>query len=117
MNGFRCCESVAITMDIKDAVNMKENLRNKAREFITAYLSKHPCVDCGESDTVVLTFDHVRGVKSYNVGDMVATDRSLETIRDEIEKCEVRCFNCHAKRTHEQQRTNRWKRVNGNGGK
>ncbi len=41
------------------------NLRAKqrAKQFISEYLSQRPCVDCGESDTEVLTFDHVRGKK------------------------------------------------------
>jgi hypothetical protein len=94
----------------------KENARQKAREFIAAYLADHHCVDCGETDTIVLTFDHVRGKKRYNIADMVSHGLGIETIRAEIEKTEVRCFNCHAIRTHERQDSNRWKRVNANGG-
>jgi hypothetical protein len=94
----------------------KENARNKAREFIAAYFATHPCVDCGESDRIVLTFDHVRGEKSNDIANMVRGGASLETIRIEIEKCEVRCFNCHAVKTHERLKSNRWKRLNGNGG-
>ena len=91
----------------------KENARNKAREFIAAYFATHPCVDCEESDPIVLTFDHVRGEKSNNIANMVSAGQSLESIMAEIEKCEVRCFNCHAIRTHERLKSNRWKRVNG----
>ncbi|WP_413319571.1 hypothetical protein AA0Z99_03710 [Agrococcus sp. 1P02AA] len=53
------------------------------------------CVDCGRSDIRVLEFDHVRGVKVASVGSMVRRGRALVVIRAEIEKCEVRCRNCH----------------------
>ena len=89
------------------------NYRQRAKDFVAAYLSEHPCVDCGETDPTVLTFDHVRGKKSNDIASMVGVGRSLESIMAEIEKTEVRCFNCHAIRTHEQQQSNRWKRVNG----
>jgi hypothetical protein len=91
----------------------KQNARNKARELIAGYFATHPCVDCGESDPIVLTFDHVRGKKSNDIATMVGSGLSLATIRVEIEKCEVRCYNCHAIRTHERLKSNRWKTENG----
>lgn len=94
----------------------KENAINKAREFVAAYLETHPCVDCQENDSIILTFDHVRGEKRYNVADMVSNGLGLESIKSEIKKTEVVCFNCHAIRTHERSKSNRWKRVTGNGG-
>jgi hypothetical protein len=87
--------------------------RQRARDGVAAYLSVHPCVDCGETDPIVLTFDHVRGEKSNDIANMVSEGQSLESIMAEIEKTEVRCFNCHAVRTHERSKSNRWKRVNG----
>lgn len=30
-------------------------------QFLLVYFKAHPCVDCGEMDSLVLTFDHVRG--------------------------------------------------------
>ena len=63
--------------------------------LVFAYLLQHPCVDCGEPDPLVLEFDHVRGEKKLNVSDLLHRYATWETIRAEIEKCEVRCANCH----------------------
>lgn len=52
-------------------------------------------MDCGEDNPVVLDFDHVRGVKKRNVGELARRAYSLETLITEIDKCEVRCANCH----------------------
>lgn len=73
--------------------------RERNRQFITEYLSTHPCVDCGEKDPIVLEFDHVRGAKHRDVTYMVTRAHSLETIALEIEKCDVRCANCHRRKT------------------
>jgi ferredoxin len=76
-----------------------ERLRQRRiAEFVFAYLKQHPCVDCGESDPVVLEFDHVRGKKEYNISYMIKAV-SLDKIVAEIEKCEVRCANCHRRVT------------------
>lgn len=69
--------------------------REEARHFVFAYLRDHPCVDCGESDPMVLTFDHVTGRKKMDISQMVNQGYSFDAIRNEIEKCEVRCANCH----------------------
>ena len=65
------------------------------RERILEYLLAHPCVDCGQADSRVLDFDHVRGVKIDDVSQMVLRGLSWVVIAAEIEKCEVRCANCH----------------------
>jgi hypothetical protein len=71
--------------------------RAAARAFIVEYLRAHPCVDCGETDIVVLEFDHLRD-KRANVSRLIATSE-VRRIAEEIEKCEVVCANCHRRRT------------------
>lgn len=77
-------------------------LRQRNRDFVFNYLSKHPCVDCGETDPVVLEFDHIRGTKCFAVAWAVGNALSLSKIRKEIAKCAVRCANCHRRRTYEE---------------
>ena len=65
------------------------------------YLSTHPCVDCGETDIVVLEFDHLgKDKKLDDVAHMIPRGYSLDKIKKEIAKCEVVCCNCHRRRTY-----------------
>ncbi len=74
--------------------------RDANHQQLIEYLRAHPCVDCGETDIVVLEFDHV-GEKLGDVSTLANGGRSWERIKAEIEKCEVRCANCHRKKTIE----------------
>ena len=73
------------------------NKREEARLYVFTYLSSHPCVDCQEADPLVLTFDHVRGTKKMNISQMVNQGYSIQVLQAEIDKCKVRCMNCHMK--------------------
>lgn len=79
-------------------------LRESLITRVDAYLLGHPCVDCGERDPRLLDFDHLRD-KVDDVATMVCNARPWSEIEAEIEKCEVRCANCHARRTAAQRRT------------
>jgi hypothetical protein len=73
----------------------------KFRKYLYDYLQKHPCVDCGESDPIVLQFDHrIREEKEYVISNMRM--KSFEIIDKEISKCDVRCANCHVRKTAKQ---------------
>ncbi len=79
----------------------KHEMRDIARNYVWEYLSLHPCVECGESDPVVLEFHHRHG-KDKAVSEMVAGGFSIATIQAEIDKCDVLCANCHRKKTMEE---------------
>jgi len=75
--------------------------RNATFSFLIQYLELHPCVDCGETDPIVLQFDHVFGQKESSVSNLVNKGR-VSALKQEIEKCEVRCANCHTRKTAQQ---------------
>jgi hypothetical protein len=66
------------------------------------YLLQHPCVDCGETDPVLLEFDHVRGKKVNSVCNLIRQGFCWDKINSEIQKCEVRCCKCHRLKTAKQ---------------
>lgn len=73
------------------------------KNYIVDYLKNNPCIDCGEADLRCLEFDHVKDVKFKNISQIVVDNNSLDKLKVEIEKCEVRCANCHRKRTSDSQ--------------
>ena len=72
--------------------------RVKNRRYVVEYLSSHPCVDCGETDLLVLEFDHIGDEKNANVGRLIST-AELAKVVEEIALCEVVCANCRRRRT------------------
>ncbi len=77
-------------------------MRKQYRQRITNYLLLHPCIDCGEGDVRCLDFDHVPGeIKAADVAALVTRLTAWKTIEAEIAKCDVRCANCHRRRTSE----------------
>jgi hypothetical protein len=74
------------------AVRKRED---KMRSLIATIKVTSGCVDCGYNENPsALQFDHVRGVKLFDVSQGRVKGEKL--LLDEIDKCEVRCANCHA---------------------
>ena len=90
----------------------KDSYRKRIKEYnqkrleechrnVLAYYKDHPCVDCGETHPATLQFDH-RGDKVIEVSKLIAS-YTWEAVAKEIAKCDVRCGNCHAKKTAREQ--------------
>jgi hypothetical protein len=76
--------------------------KKRNRLVMKAHFQSHPCVDCGMSDIRVLDFDHRRN-KKFNVCEQAHNGIAVKRLKEEIDKCDVRCRNCHAIR-HEEER-------------
>jgi len=80
-----------------------EQERQANRKRLLDYLAEHPCVDCSETDPVVLQFDHSEpDAKMYEIGELLRRRFPWHKIQLEIAKCVVRCANCHQRRTAKQ---------------
>ena len=76
-------------------------VRNIARRTwarARAGVVRRACMDCGETNPLLLDFDHLWD-KHADVSYMVHSGQSWKRIETEIDKCEVRCANCHARKT------------------
>jgi len=73
--------------------------RNKIAKYIQEYKSNKSCADCKENYPYwILEFDHLSN-KEFTISQFRSHRISLEKIKEEIQKCEVVCSNCHKNRT------------------
>jgi hypothetical protein len=99
----------------RDAVIAKSKEYNaetnrRVREYVASYLVTHPCVDCGEADPIVLEFDHRDPTsKEFTVFAGHGSRYSFKRVVAEINKCDVRCANCHRRKSSREAQTWRWK--------
>ncbi len=85
---------------VKKARRRKKSYLEETYQRLLDYFQSHPCVDCGETAPVVLEFDHIdRKEKLMEVSRLVRFQRPWRIISAEINKCEVRCANCHRRKT------------------
>jgi hypothetical protein len=81
------------------------SLRNKKlikenRQKLFDFYKNNKCIDCGNSNPIVLELDHKDDVrKTSTISNMIHSGISWKKIEEEISKCEVRCANCHRIRT------------------
>ncbi len=74
--------------------------RAAARKIVWDHKLKHKCLDCGETDPVVLEFDHRDpSLKCFNIASQRNAALDPTKLLLEIKKCDVRCANCHRRKT------------------
>jgi len=85
----------------EDLYKAQKRHRIKIRKKVLDFLSDRSCVDCGEKDPIVLDFDHIKPDKKFKtVANMFPGHYSWKSVLSEIKKCEIRCANCHRRKTY-----------------
>lgn len=105
------CKSCKSVQDrkyyVKDRTKQYKRVKKYREETLLKiwdYLTSHACIDCGNNNPIVLEFDHLRDKKA-SISDLVRLHRSSwRTIQSEIEKCVVRCANCHRIKTAQERK-------------
>jgi hypothetical protein len=84
----------------KQVLDNNKAIKKRNYAFLWRYLKMFgKCVDCGITDDRVLEFDHINGDKVSGVKRLADSLASLNRIKTEMRKCEVRCCNCHRIKT------------------
>lgn len=84
---------------IQRSLEKSQTQRQELKNYVNK-VKENPCMDCGNQyHPCQMDFDHISN-KIRAVADMVRRAVSLETLKAEIDKCELVCSNCHRLRTH-----------------
>lgn len=90
----------------------RNKIRKQNARRVYEYLESNPCTTCGESDPIVLEFDHRNGdEKTDNIANLISNS-TWSIIKSEIKKCDVLCANCHRRKSAKQFKYKRYIFVN-----
>lgn len=97
------CDLVCVRCHRLRTYHGDENYRSlrfkTAKAFIDQLKTENPCADCeGRFKACQMDFDHTNDKKA-GVARLLSSVASLETIKNEIAKCDLVCANCHRVRT------------------
>jgi transcription elongation factor Elf1 len=84
---------------VRRAIVQTKARREENRRQVLLYLATHPCVDCGNANVVTLEFDHRDRARKLTEVSRLIGNRRWPRVLTEIEKCDVRCINCHRRKT------------------
>ena len=94
-------------MSFESSLGLSARARKRRTNWRLAGMIKvaSGCIDCGyAAHAEALQFDHTGDDKKGNVSVLISSDYSWATIMTEINKCEIRCANCHAVKTSHRKR-------------
>jgi len=77
----------------------RRKIREQNARKVFEYLRCHPCISCGESDPIVLKFDHRDKVEKSECISTLVLNSSWRQVGLEIQKCDVLCANCHRRKS------------------
>ena len=83
---------------IEDGSNWRNfgERRIKKRRWFIDFIKLSKCKACSEDDSRCLEFHHLED-KRFTIAYLLASGHSLDYLKEEIDKCEVLCTNCHRK--------------------
>lgn len=87
-------------------INRKSRKHTKLQRQLKLFniLKKRRCKRCGESNPIMLEFDHINPKHKIMNISVIISRATWPKIYAEIKKCRVLCANCHRLRTARQQK-------------
>lgn len=83
----------------KKARDWEQRYKSEVYKFLIEY-AKDGCIKCGEKHFACLQFNHIDPkTKSFSICKGITDCISIDSIKEELLKCEILCANCHAKHT------------------
>jgi len=97
----------------EEVMERRKKRQPDIREWYKNYKGILCCADCGEKHPACLQFHHKnKEEKHFNIAEVADRASSIKALKEEIDKCEVLCVNCHAKRHwRERHEMNAWEEV------
>ncbi len=80
-------------------IERSKKSKEKIRDWYIEYKKQLTCIKCDESDYRCLDFHHKSNDKTINICQAVRNGWCIESIKQEIKKCDPLCANCHRKLT------------------
>tara|TARA_R110002050_G_scaffold148487_7_gene274698 strand:- start:582 stop:1052 length:471 start_codon:yes stop_codon:yes gene_type:complete len=83
--------------------------KRKIYEWVDKHKSSQGCNVCGTTDERCLQLHHKdSSTKKHSVATLIGKGYIFKTVKEEVEKCEVLCANCHSIHHYEERRSGDW---------
>ncbi len=78
-----------------------QKYRRQLSSYVNNIKETTPCADCGLNyPYYVMDFDHINSSNKKGLVSFYTKTGRISAMKEEIEKCEVVCSNCHRARTY-----------------